>query len=120
MRYHEIKLVEQKIVEYVDPETAKQDILDRVGQMDPADEENKKLLDMAYSILHKNKVGDRIKPQIEAGLKDEYNARQIDMIVDQIISANSINLEGKKRFLNNLATDKCIDHTLFLKTKLTN
>ena len=115
MRYHEIKLVEQKIVEYVDPETAKQDILDRVGQMDPADEENKKLLDMAYSILHKNKVGDRIKPQIEAGLKDEYNARQIDMIVDQIISANSINLEGKKKFLNNLATDKCIDHTLFLK-----
>jgi hypothetical protein len=115
MRYHEIKLVEQKIVEYVDPETAKQDILDRVGQMDPADEENKKLLDMAYSILHKNKVGDRIKPQIEAGLKDEYNAKQIDMIVDQIISANSINLEGKKKFLNNLATDKCIDHTLFLK-----
>ena len=50
MRYSDFKIVEQKIVEYVDPETAKQDILDRVSQMDPADEENKKLL--VYRLIH--------------------------------------------------------------------
>jgi len=117
MRFYEFKqtLKTNPMLEYVDPETAKQEILDRVGQMDPNDEENKKLLDRAYSILHKNKVSDRIRPQIEAGLKDEYNAKQLDMIVDIFINATSVNLEGKKKFLTNLANDKCIDHKLFLK-----
>ena len=109
MRYSDFKLVE-----YVDAPTAKQDIIDRVSQMDPEDEENKKLLDRAYSILHQNKVSERIKPQFDSALKDEYNTKQIDMIVDTFINASSLNLAGKKQFLENLEKDKVVNHKLFL------
>ena len=55
MRYNDFKLVE-----YVDPEEAKKEILTKVQEIDPNDEENQALLDKVYSIVHQTGVTDTL------------------------------------------------------------
>jgi hypothetical protein len=111
MRYNDFKLVE-----YVDPEEAKKEILTKVQEIDPNDEENQALLDKVYSIVHQTGVTDRLMPTLEGALKQEYNEKAIKIIAERMVMAPSLNLQQKKQFLENLKQDKCVNHELFLKT----
>lgn len=110
MRYSDFKLVE-----YVDPEEAKREILNKVQQIDPKDKENQALLDKVYSIVHQTGVTDRLMPTLEGALKQEYNEKAIKIIAERMVMAPSLNLQQKQQFLENLKQDKCVNADLFLK-----
>lgn len=110
MRYNDFRLVE-----YIDPEDAKREILTKVQQMDPNTKENQALLDRVYSIVHQTGVTDRLMPTLQGALKDEYNDKAIKMIAEKIVLSNTLNLQQKKQFLNNLEKNKCVNYKLFLQ-----
>ena len=110
MRYNDFRLVE-----YIDPEDAKREILTKVQQMDPNTKENQALLDRVYSIVHQTGVTDRLMPTLQGALKDEYNDKAIKMIAEKIVLSNTLNLQQKKQFLNNLEKNKCVNYKLFLR-----
>jgi hypothetical protein len=105
----------KELQEYVDPEEAKREILHRVSQIDPNDEANQKLLDRIYSIVDKTGVTDRLMPNLSTALKQEYNERAIKIIAEKIVSSDRINLQQKKKFLDNLQKDKCVKADYFTK-----
>lgn len=110
MRYSDFRLVE-----YLDPDEAKKEILTKVQQLDPNSEENQALLDRVYSIVNQTGVTDRLMPSLEGALKDEYNDKAIKMIAEKIVMANGLNLQQKQQFLKNLEQNKCVNHKLFLQ-----
>lgn len=106
----------KELLEYIDPEQAKKEILDRVSQIDPSDEANQKLLDRIYSIVDKTGVTDRLMPNLSSALKQEYNEKAIKIIAEKIVSSDRINLQQKQKFLDNLQKDKCVKADYFTKT----
>lgn len=105
-----------EIFEYVDPQEAKKEILDRVSQIDPNEEANQKLLDRIYTIVDKTGVTDRLMPTLASSLRQEYNERAIKIIAEKIVSSDRITLKEKQDFLTNLQKDKCVKAELFTKS----
>jgi hypothetical protein len=105
-----------EILEYVDPEEAKREILDRVSQIDPSDESNQKLLDRIYTIVDKTGVTDRLMPTLNSSLKQEYNEKATKIIAEKIVSSDRITLKEKQKFLDNLQKDKCVKADFFTKS----
>jgi len=101
--------------EYTDPEAAKQDIFDRVKDLDPNDEEQVKLLDRVYTLLHKTNVVDRIFPKISKELAGEYGEKTIQLISEKMAGANGLSIAQKNKFLDNFEKNKCVNHACFLK-----
>ena len=101
--------------EYTDPDQAKKEILDRVNDLDPSDEEQVALLDRVYTLLHKTNVVDRIFPKIEEKLKQEYSDKTIQLIAEKMAGASSLNIQQKNKFLDNFEQNKCVNHNCFLK-----
>lgn len=112
MRFKEFKTLR----EYVDPEDAKRAILLQVNDIDPSDEEQIKLLDRVYTILHKNKVADRFLPIVEPKLREEYNEKAIRAITTKMVTSDRLNFEQKNKFLDNLQNNRCVNHKLFLSS----
>lgn len=106
----------KELVEYVDPEDAKKEILSRVSELDPNEEKNQKLLDRIYTIVDKTGVTDRLMPNLVSSLRQEYNEKAIKVIAEKIVSSDRLNLKGKQKFLDNIEKDKCLNADLFLKT----
>lgn len=102
--------------EYKDPEDAKREILKRVSDMDINDEETQTLLDRVYSIVAGSGVVDRFKPVVDDTLQNEYKEETIESISKQIVSSTRLNLAQKNKFIENLKANKCVDHTMFLKS----
>ena len=105
----------QFIREYQDPEEAKREIVDRVGSLDPNDEEQAKLIDRIYSIVNKTGVVDRFLPVVNSKLAGEYGDQAVKDIAEKIVGSTRLNLAQKNKFLDNLQANRCVNPNVFLK-----
>lgn len=110
MRYREL------VKEYTDPQSAKKEIIQRINDIDPNDEQQKILLDKIYTILNTTNVVGRFTPDIEVALKGEYKKQVILEIAHRMVSSPRLNLNQKNIFLQNFKQDKCIDSNVLLKS----
>jgi len=104
----------QFIKEYQDPGEAKREIIDRVGSLDPSDEEQAKLIDRIYSIVNKTGVVDRFLPVVNSKLAGEYGDQALKDIAERIVGSTRLNLAQKNKFLDNLQANKCVNVNTFL------
>ena len=82
----------QFIREYQDPGEAKREIIDRVGSLDPNDEEQAKLIDRIYSIVNKTGVVDRFLPVVNSKLAGEYGDQAVKDIAERIVGLSLIHI----------------------------
>lgn len=105
----------QFLKEYQDPAEAKREIIDKVGSLDPSDEEQAKLIDRVYSIVNKTGVVDRFLPVVNSKLAGEYGDKARQDIAERIVSSDRLNIQQKNKFLDNLQANKCVNPNTLLK-----
>lgn len=114
-----IKLDESTVMEYSSLDSAKQEIISAVKNIDvsPPDEnlakQNAQLLDKLYNVLNKNNVLDRIGNVLPDVLKGEYNKKEVARIAQMLADA-PISFSEKNQFANNLKNDKVINAAIFV------
>lgn len=103
--------------EYQSLDQAKQEIIQKVQQLDITDqetgEESAKLLDKIYSILNKSNTVNRLQAVVDQALADEY--KEADLVeISKTIAGAPISYQDKLTFIENLQNDKCINHKMLI------
>ncbi len=110
MRYKEIK---QILKEYKDISQAKKEIIQKIVDLDPADELGAKLLDNVFKVLNTDKMGGNITKSFVPPMADETMSAEVKKghiaNVAKIISNIDSDFASLNKFLNNLKKGKALN-----------